>query len=346
MKEPVILELVDQLPAALILMSPPGEIILKNKSAVALEQKLKQTCPMEFRNIFWINKIQQCLAEGEIEFVLGTENLICKMVPTAKKPSMVWLSITETNNYLDQFTASQDMAQTAKIKAMSEMAAGIAHEINNPLTVIYAKTHFLREYLEKSENADSPLLLGHLNKIHHNAERIFKIVSGMRSYSRDSRQDPLIQYPVHKLVKEALALVNSQIQVLGVEVQVTPIAEDLTISCWPSQLLQVLLNLFKNAIDSMESFPFPKLNIAVETEGNKVLFYVSDSGPGVSLEDEKKIFLPFFTTKPVGLGTGIGLSISLKIIANHGGQLRLDRTRSNSCFVFEIPIQARAQKTG
>lgn len=354
MSERSMLELIDRLPVSLILVNSDGEAILFNKLSLALTQKMRQRelfentmdgDPFDFKNAFWSEKIRRCLRDGETEFVENKLSLICKMKTDLFNPLHIWISLTEADRHKKAFTTAYDeMVQTSKVKEMSEMAAGIAHEIINPLTVIYAKTHFLTEFLEKGTNSDAVTLLEHIGKIHQNSERIFKIVSGMRSFSRDAKHDSLVEYPVHKLVAEALSLMNGRIQILGVEVQVSSIPDYLTIKCWPSLLLQVLLNLFKNAIESVEAMPFPKLKIDIETIENKLLFYISDSGPGVSLENEAKIFLPFFTTKAVGLGTGIGLSLSAKIIADHSGKLRLERSRGNSCFVFDIPLHLQSQK--
>lgn len=364
MNKTTMLSLVEHLPVPLILLNPKGEVVLLNKLSLDLARRIgkkdsaSEITPdhfLDFKDPFWIEKINHCLKDGEIEFVEGRQGYICKMkiassnssdrlTQPSQLDSNIWLSIIETDQHKKYFTMAHDeTAQNAKIKEMSEMAASIAHEINNPLTVIYAKTHYLKEFLEKRENSDSTVLLAQLSKIHQHSERIYKIVSGMRSFSRDARHDPLIDYSISKVITEALSLMNSRIQILGVEVDLSPIPDNLTIQCWPSLLLQVLLNLIKNAIDSIEAMPFPKLKINVESNLNRVSIYVSDSGPGVSAENESKIFSPFFTTKPVGSGTGIGLSISIKIVTDHGGKLRLDRSRGNSCFVIELPLQKSIQ---
>lgn len=337
------------LPLTMLFISEEGNLLYQNRSwPLTKEEDNLLSLPVQqtdaelfdFKSEAWILKLQQAKDEGEIAFFEKSHSLFCKVRKAIFKEKMgFWVVFIEAAMMKEAISSVQaEGIQSAKLKEMSEMAAGIAHEINNPLTVIYAKTHFLKEFAGKNAQINTEMLMGHLDKIHQHSERIFKIVSGMRSFSRDARRDPQQPTKIEKLVLESTALLNARMQVLGVEVICSGNMSEISVKCWPSMLMQVFVNIIKNAIDSIQSLPFPQIFIEIEEANENVRICIRDSGPGVPVDIENKIFSPFFTTKPVGEGTGIGLSICLKIIKDHSGRLYLDRSKSDSCFVIELPI--------
>lgn len=224
----------------------------------------------------------------------------------------------------------------SKMAALGEMAGGIAHEINNPLAVIIGKARLTSDLL-KQAGAD-PKALHNLDRILYSAERIMKIVAGLRSFSREGENDPFVEASVAGVVNETLAFCQSRIQHAGIALEVVPINETLKMRCRPVAISQILLNLLNNAYDAAKGSPSPWIKLFASETGGFVELRVWDSGPGVPDQIETKIMQPFFTTKEVGKGTGLGLSISSSLAKDHGGSLKLDRKVARSCFVLRIPV--------
>lgn len=341
---------IHHLPSPALLLNLHGQIVAASPSGETLMSEFRETNLLNFESPFWEQQTFACASGGRhsfsIDFTAMSTKLHCSMLPVIyKEGAFLWVSfIAVKNTSRDETEVQDDYIQNLKIKEMSEMAATIAHEINNPLTIIYARVHSLLEALPQSIFESHPEIRESLKKISTHAERIFQVVSGMRSFSRDARKDSFVHVKVGKSLEEALSLLKARTRDRGIEIEFTEVRNDLKVFGRPSELIQVFLNLATNATDAMENTLYPKITIEVEETAERVFIYFSDTGPGVSAENEVKIFAPFFTTKPVGQGTGIGLSISTKIIKSHNGDLRLDRSRGPSCFVIELP-KAEAFKT-
>lgn len=219
-----------------------------------------------------------------------------------------------------------------QLKELSEMAAGIAHEINNPLTVISARTQMLCQDVRDKKMIKDEDLFRNLDKIYKQTGRIKKIVDSMQIFSRNSSQDDRTVYNIKSLVQESFSLVAGGIRDNGIEFGFDMLQNEKYINCKPNELIQVLVNLFNNSIYALSKTVSPKIEVQFCEDAEFYHLYFSDNGPGIPSENDSKIFLPFFTTKPIGAGTGLGLSISNKIIQSYGGTLRLDRARGNSSF--------------
>ena len=163
------------------------------------------------------------------------------------------------------------------------------------------------------------------------------MVEGIRAlFKATARQKTMVE--INRLVREVLRMVENDLHVYGVSVS-TEFQEDLPqIMADPTQLQQVILNLVKNAIDAIAIGPttIKAIRLITTYDGKSVVsLYVENFGPGITTENETQIFDPFFTTKPSGMG--LGLSISRRIIEDHGGNLRLTETSSKGC-IFEIAL--------
>jgi|GEM_PF-4235475 len=296
------------------------------------------------------SKLEQCLNVGSSEFLDNEFKYLCQMTRVDNdNPSetVIWAHLVDITT-LDFATRSREAEQVhlKKLQDLSEMAAAMAHEINNPLTVIMAKIAHIRNEMQIDPSRVSAEYLNEsLAKIAHHSERIFKIVNGIRSFSRDSRQDAMSLASLKSMIDDALSLVNPTIRDSGVKIELIGFDKELMVPCRPSQLIQVFLNIIKNALDAVKPIPFPLIHIQAVTEGEKYVLRFSDNGPGVSPEHEDKIFAPFFTTKPPGAGTGIGLSVSMRIMHDHHGAIYYDRSRALSCFVVELPVQNNSAAT-
>lgn len=262
------------------------------------------------------------------------------------------------------------LVHTEKMSSLGQMVAGIAHEINNPVSLIYGNLSYVNQYLEdllelvnlykkKSPNAlpeidkfeheidlvfiqeDLPQILSAMQK---GAERIRQIIFSLRNFSRLDEAE-LKVVDIHQGLDNTLLLINCR---LNNQISVVKNYGKLPlVECYASQINQVFINLFNNAIDALKASPKSEKVITITTA--KLLYSsppsiricIADNGCGIPPEIKPKIFDPFFTTKPVGSGKGLGLSISYQIVVElHGGQIHVNTPLTGGAeFVVEIPIQ-------
>jgi signal transduction histidine kinase len=223
-----------------------------------------------------------------------------------------------------------------QLSALGILTAGLAHELRNPANGIVNAIPPLRELLP-------PELL----KTEHPVNQLFEVMSGcaeqvnllarqllgFREGGIELERRPIA---VRELVERAIALTRDNLA--GVDLATTMPESDEPLSCAPPLMLQVLINLLENA--GYAAGRGGRVAIAARTEPDKVVFEVSDSGPGVPVELRERVFEPFFTTKPVGIGTGLGLSLARDIVQRHGGTLEIRDRGEHSAFVIEVPIRS------
>jgi PAS domain S-box-containing protein len=232
-----------------------------------------------------------------------------------------------------QLVEQQKSAEfAAKMATLGEMAGGVAHEINTPLTVISLLSEQLIEELE-----NSPQHKGAATKILETTNKIAKIIQGLRSFARDATHDPNVLTSMSEIIDDTLSLCRSRIQNNGIQLRYKIATENSKFKCRPTQISQVLMNLFNNACDAVNGLKEKWISIEVSETSEYIQVKVSDSGVGIPLENRQKIMNPFFTTKPVGEGTGLGLSISRGICESHSGSLNLEPNAINTTFVMRIP---------
>jgi signal transduction histidine kinase len=237
------------------------------------------------------------------------------------------------------------LLSTSKLAALGEMAGGIAHEINTPLTVIQGRAGQIRRMVneEPRDTLDTRTLATFAEKIEATTQRIARIVRGLRAFARQGDHEPLQPVVVNALVQDALDLCRERFKTHGVALRTGPIDETLRVPARGTQIGQVLVNLLSNAFDAVEQAEERWVLLTVEPHGERVEIAVEDSGPGIPPALRERMFQPFFTTKPVGKGTGLGLSISHGIAQEHGGSLFLDETCPHTRFVVSLPLAPPAE---
>ncbi len=224
--------------------------------------------------------------------------------------------------------------RSSKLSALGEVAASIAHEINNPITVISLQAASINKNLDKNilEKDD---LKNRVDKIKKNVSRIEKIVKSLRFISRDGERDEFEFVKLEVIVDEIDSLFNETLKHKGIKLSFSELDTAIELKCKPVQIAQVFINLISNAIDALESRQEKWINISSVIENDKICIKVTDSGECINAEIAEKIMEPFFTTKPSGKGTGLGLSITKKIIEAHGGTFTLKtqpHTEFKICF--------------
>lgn len=226
--------------------------------------------------------------------------------------------------------------QTAKLAALGEMAAGVAHEINTPLAVLCSGAEFLKEELELPDPLDRAALAEEADIIHATSLKIAQIVRSLRSFSTDEARMPLSAVPVHGFVTDALALCGQRVESRGVAIQSPAVPDGLLALTRRSEAAQILLNLLANAVDAVLPLPERWIRLEIGASGDWVELAVTDSGGGIPPEARDRLFTPFFTTKAVGKGTGLGLAVSRQLAENHGGSLVLDPSSPSTRFVLKL----------
>ena len=253
------------------------------------------------------------------------------------------LIVAQIVDRTDQMKADREIRQhrerlveVARLGTMGEMAAGIAHELNQPLTAISNYAQACQRLIHDDAISKNELdeVMG---KVRDQAQRAARIISGLRSFLK---KRPVTRRPtdIHRLLSEVAMLAELDTNANGIPMNLN-ISEDLPqVQADPVQLQQVLLNLIRNAIDAMAGCPNRDAGIRIAaqaTEDDDVLISVEDSGPGIPEEIATTLFDPFFTTKKHGLG--IGLSFSKSIIEDHGGDLSFGPGRSGGT-IFSVKL--------
>ncbi len=268
--------------------------------------------------------------------------------------------------HLELKQTQEQLVHSEKMASLGRLVAGVAHELNNPISVVFGNMHALKRYghritdylAEVGEHID-PDLHQRLRESHRidrieadmgplidgtmeGAERISKIVLDLRRYSGIQKENPE-PFDLHQAVLTATQWV---IKAAREKPDVTyQLPDELVIRGRQGQVHQILINLVQNAIDVMEGQQPPRLEIACNRHGESASITVHDNGPGIPEADLNKLFDPFFTTKAVGKGTGLGLYISYGLARDMGGDLRAgNHPQGGAVFTLRLPLEGAADE--
>ncbi|MBD2353043.1 hybrid sensor histidine kinase/response regulator [Tolypothrix sp. FACHB-123] len=288
------------------------------------------------------------------------------------------LKLQEKNILLEQALANLQAAQVQQIQnekmvALGQLVAGIAHEVNNPISFIYGNLQYANQYIQdliniistyqqeypqpnhKIEKILKDLDLNYVTKdlqtlmgaMHRGAERITDIVLALQNFSRHD-EAVMKQVNIHEGIDSALLMLQHRLRETANRPAIAIIQdyENLPlVSCYPSELNQVFMHLLNNAIDALDgsvSQEKPQIQIHTQlTQIKTVKIAIADNGPGIEESLRSRLFDPFFTTKPVGKGSGLGLSISYQIVVQkHRGQITCASSPGQGAeFLLEIPLE-------
>ncbi len=297
---------------------------------------------------------------------------------TKRKQAEEILRQSEAQLRLKSQQLAVQLVQSEKMSSLGQLVAGVAHEINNPVSFIYGNLTYAQEHTQNlltllqlyQQHYPQPVaeiqqeikaielnfliedLPKILNSMQVGADRIIEIVLSLRNFSRlDEAEKKAVN--IHEGIDSTLMILKHRLQAKSDLTKIEVIKEygNLPlVECYAGQLNQVFMNILANAIDALQEgvgknqSPTPQIRICTELTSNKqIIIRIADNGPGIPESIQQQLFDPFFTTKPVGKGTGLGLSISYKIITEkHGGKLQcISSFGKGAEFVIEIPLHQK-----
>lgn len=230
------------------------------------------------------------------------------------------------------------LVASSKLSALGELSAALTHEINNPLGVILGRAEMIKGLLD-SPNPPLDTVRQMLESIETTGRRIEKIMNTVRALSHGGDSEPLQKVTLASLVESALDIVGARFRNHDIKFSVELHDPQKSLDCRPTEIFQILVNLLNNAHDAVMGLPEASVKVSSSSEGAGVRISVSDSGPGIPADVKVKLFSPFFTTKQVGVGTGLGLTISNGLAIRNGAKLWLDQSRPDTCFNLWMPLQ-------
>ena len=226
----------------------------------------------------------------------------------------------------------------SKLSSLGEMAGGIAHEINNPIAIIYGNAYKLKK-LNQLGRLEETHIVDSYEKILETCDRIQKIIKGLRSFSRDSSDDEKHWVSLYDLVTKSISLTEMKMKSEGIQLRgfENKNFKNIQVLCREIQISQVLVNLINNSAHAIENLDEKWISIEIEQNADFLKLKITDAGSGISPQIADKIMQPFFTTKEIGVGTGLGLGIGYGIMKSHGGLLSLNSQAKNTQFIMEFP---------
>jgi PAS domain S-box-containing protein len=234
-----------------------------------------------------------------------------------------------------------------RIEALARLSSGLAHEIKNPLAIIHARASDLAEMASEGE-VDRAQIAKTCASIVQTSDRAIRILRGIAAMARVGTHDPMQPASMYEIVEQAVDLVRGRYTTSGILLTMDlplnlPMAD-----CREVEISQVLVNLLNNAFDAVDgdsrSERWVRVQISTqpgvnyEDQIDRLQIEVIDGGPGVAAEHRERLMEAFFTTKPVGAGIGIGLSVSRAIAEDHRGQLEFRQSNGHTCFRLTLPV--------
>ncbi|MGZ3722038.1 MAG: ATP-binding protein [Bdellovibrionales bacterium] len=242
-----------------------------------------------------------------------------------------WLAIIEDITDVRELELKLDLErrkalQNAKLASLGEMSAGIAHEINNPITIILGSLGLL----ERDRNEPEKFLKA-IGAIRRAGEKIVHIMSGLTKFSRRSEHSIKAPKILAEIVEDVVGILGPTAKRLATAIDLD-LQTKAQIVCNEIEIEQVIQNLLANGIDAVKTASQKAVRVKLFENDRQVILQISDTGPGIPAGLEEKIFEPFYTTKPIGSGTGLGLSIVRGILTEHEASLDLPKIEGQTCF--------------
>ena len=230
--------------------------------------------------------------------------------------------------------AQSDLVHAGKMGVLGQMSAGMVHELNQPLTALRTLSDSASILLDHERVDDAR---GNLQRITAMVDRLARLTSRLKAFAHKSDAPPQ-PVPLLRSIGDAQALLGAELKThdISVEVEVRP--ADLAVMADDATISSILVNLMRNAIDAMQDSPRRVLQVTARAEGERAIFAVADTGPGIRADILPRLFEPFVSSKPAGSGLGLGLVISAQLVRAFGGTLRAsNRDEGGAAFVVNLP---------
>lgn len=227
------------------------------------------------------------------------------------------------------------LVHSSKMSALGELSAGIAHEVNNPLSIISGKLWRLQKYVKEKSLSESDAL-GDIEVAEKAVRRAAKIIKGLTTFARDCTNDPLETMSLQSILNDFVAVTKETVETAEMDLQIREF-QDCFFRCRPAEIIQILLNLLNNSVFATQKLAKKWVEIKVESDANTLRIFFTDSGSGISEEVQARMMDPFYTTKPTGQGTGLGLSISQGIAKANSGELSYLPKAAHTTFCLSFP---------
>ncbi len=330
---------------------------------------LKKVVPQLFNHISGVRQAieaQTVRKETKISLSTGGKTILTDITIYPILSDKVEVAVIRIDDISDRVRIEEMMIQSEKMLSVGGLAAGMAHEINNPLAGILQNIQVIRNRLEKDLPANIKAasecginlesiraymekrnIFPMMDLVRASGYRATQVVENMLTFSRKSDHRKFT-YHLHDIMEATLELIENDcsmkkkydfrsIEIIRQYQEAVP-----PVSCEKTQIQQVFLNILKNGAEAMSEsgISSPRFVIRCFREDTHVVLEIEDNGPGIAEDIQKRIFEPFFTTKEVGVGTGLGLSVSYFIVTeNHAGILRVDsKPGRGTVFIINLPI--------
>ena len=292
------------------------------------------------RRLSALSTSMQAVAEGDLDHPvpMSANDEIGRMADALRGFRKVAVDLNRTNDALEaeirhRKRTEDELVQAGKLAALGQLTAGIAHELNQPLSAMRHYLHNAVRFLERGNRAAHDETIGRVDGL---MDRMAGRIRHLKSFARWS-SDQVAPVPVKESIKEAVSLLEPRLKGGGVRLVDTVPEQGIRVMAEPIRLEQILVNLLSNAVDAVAEVSEPRIDIRASEEENRVRIAVEDNGCGMSEETRTRIFDPFFTTKEVGHGLGLGLSISFNIAKDFGGTLEAVPMEDGTTFLLTLP---------
>ena len=240
-------------------------------------------------------------------------------------------------------TVTDNATSSARLAELGIFAAGIAHEINNPLAIITGNSEILEKELIKL-GLNSEKVSTYIQRTNNSVDRIQKIISSIKLLSRDASKDDITEHSVQQIIDDTIVYCAKKLELSQTQLrfQITP--PDLKLKCRHVEISQVLLNLVNNSIDAIDGKDNKWIELNFTKNQDQIICTFTDCGSGIPLEIQEKIFVPFFTTKPVGKGTGLGLALVQSVLQKNTAFIKINNNSPHTEFIITFAKQFLPEK--
>jgi len=370
-------ELIEDAPDAILQVDANGAIVVANRTAERIfgysrEELLgisvERLIPIDRRGVHGKYRENFVHSFGARPMGEGPNNLFACRKDGTEVPVEIALSPVKTENGVLVTAMIRDVSdrkriereleleraqRSQRIEVLARISSGLAHEIKNPLAIIQARASDLAELASEGE-VERAEIERTCASIVQTSDRALRILRGVAAMARMGAHDPMQGADVGAIVQQAVELVEGRYRESGICLETAVPAGLPPLECREVQISQILVNLLNNAFDAVEGDPRSERWVRIQASvqpgaehenHDRLEIDVIDGGPGVAPEHKERLMQTFFTTKSMGAGIGIGLSVSRAIAEDHGGQLELRDCCKHTCFRLTLPVHA-AQEQG